>query len=111
MKTETPNLNGKDKMKNPPILATQTQIRGSFSERYPMVQNRHSERIRMGQAYYFQGQPYTVGLMNECRARLDPAFRIPRTITSRLHDTQRTIFTTPPSVSISNSAELIPATL
>lgn len=126
MKTETPKLIGKDKMKNSPILASQTQIRGSFSESYPMGGNSRTTRradipgqsqmvltgypepVRLGKTYLFTGKPYAVGLLNDCRARLDPAFKIRREIISRLHDIRRTIYTTPPSVSISTTATLSP---
>ena len=51
-----------------------------------------------------------VGLLNDCRARLDPVFRVQRTITNRLTAQVAVIHATPPSVSISPAAELIPVT-
>jgi hypothetical protein len=53
---------------------------------------------------------YRVGLLNDCRARLDPVFRVQRTITNRLTAQVAVIHATPPSVSISPAAELIPVT-
>lgn len=66
------------------------------------------EPVRAGRVYRFRGQPYAVGLLNGCRARLDPRFRVPREIVSRLHDIRRTIYTTPPSVNVAPSTVLCP---
>lgn len=69
----------------------------------------YPEPVRMGKTYLFSnGKPYRVGLKNECRARLDPVFKIRREIISRLHDIRRTIYATPASVNISTNAALLP---
>jgi len=66
--------------------------------------------LKAGEAYIFSdGKLYRVGLLNACRARLDPLWRRRRAIVSRLHDTRAEILSTPPSVSISAGARLIPA--
>ena len=53
------------------------------------------ERVQLGKAYHYcDGKAYRVGLLNECRARLDPLFRKRRTITSRLHGVTVTIHAT-----------------
>ena len=68
------------------------------------------EPLKEGAAYiYSDGKLYRVGLLNACRARLDPLWRKRRTIISRLHDTRAEILSTPPSISISTAASLIPA--
>jgi len=62
-----------------------------------------------GRVYlYLDGKPYRAGLVNACRCRLDPVFRKPREIVSRLHDTRRTIYAQPPSLNISPTARLVP---
>ena len=67
------------------------------------------ETLQHGKAYlYFDGKPYRVGLLNECRARLDPLFRKRRVITDRLHDKTVTIHSTPASISISPACKLWP---
>ena len=67
------------------------------------------ERLQLGKAYHYcDGKAYRVGLLNECRARLDPLFRKRRTITSRLHGVSVTIHATAPSVSISAMSMLPP---
>ena len=68
------------------------------------------EPVKLGQAYLYDGKAYRVGLLNDCRARLDPVFRVQRTITNRLTAQVAVIHATPPSVSISPAAELIPVT-
>lgn len=74
-----------------------------------IVYTGNPEPIRPGKKYRFcDGKPYTVGMKNPCRARLDPAFRVRREIVSRLHDIRRTIYATPPSVNISPNTELPP---
>ncbi len=66
--------------------------------------------LKEGEAYiYSDGKLYRVGLLNACRARLDPLWRKRRAIVSRLHDTRAEILSTPPSVNISAGALLIPA--
>jgi hypothetical protein len=66
--------------------------------------------LKEGEAYlYSDGKLYRVGLLNQCRARLDPLWRKRREIVSRLHDTRAEVLSTPPSVSISTAAMLIPA--
>ena len=66
--------------------------------------------LKEGEAYiYNDGKLYRVGLLNACRARLDPLWRKRRVIVSRLHDTRAEVLSTPPSVSISASALLYPA--
>jgi hypothetical protein len=42
------------------------------------------EPVQHGRVYLYEGHAYRVGLLNECRARLDPVFRVQRTITNRL---------------------------
>ena len=61
------------------------------------------ERLQLGKVYLnvFDGRLYRVGLLNECRARLDPIFRTRRTITDRLHDKTVTIQAMPPSLNVS----------
>lgn len=73
-----------------------------------MVLTGYPEPVRLGKIYLFTGKPYAVGLKNECRARLDPAFKIRREIVSRLHDIRRAILATPPSVNISTNSTLLP---
>lgn len=68
----------------------------------------HPEPIRLGKNYLLNGKPYRVGLLNFCRARLDPCFRVRREIVSRLHDIHRTIYATPPSQNMCNSVNLPP---
>jgi len=65
------------------------------------------ETLQVGKVYiYFDGKPYRVGLLNDCRARLDPLLRTKRVITDRLHDKTVTIRSTPASVSISPACQL-----
>ena len=66
------------------------------------------ETVRPGKVYRYQGKPYAVGLRNDCRARLDPCFRVRREIVSRLHDIHRTIYAKPPSQNMCNSVTLPP---
>jgi hypothetical protein len=67
------------------------------------------ETPKEGRVYLFlDGKPYRAGLVNACRCRLDPVFRKKREIVSRLHDTRRTIYAQPPSISISPTARLVP---
>ena len=66
------------------------------------------QTLQPGRAYIMNGRPYTVGLLNFSRARMDPLFRKRKEIISRLHDIRRTIYARPPSVSISPSAQLVP---
>ena len=68
------------------------------------------EPVKLGAVYLYEGRAYRVGLLNACRARLDPVFKISRTITNRLTDKAAVIHATPPSVSISPASELPPAT-
>ena len=68
-----------------------------------------TEPLQLGKAYHYcDGKPYRVGLLNECRARLDPLFRKRRTITDRLHGLTVTIHAAAPSVSISANSMLPP---
>ena len=70
-----------------------------------------AEPVKLGKVYlYPDGKAYRVGLLNACRARLDPLYRKKRIITDRLRGKSVSILTTPPSVSISPAAELIPLT-
>ncbi|HMP76573.1 MAG TPA: hypothetical protein PKE12_09775 [Kiritimatiellia bacterium] len=70
-----------------------------------------AEPVKLGKVYlYFDGKAYRVGLLNECRARLDPVFRKKRIITDRLHGKTVSILATPPSVSIARTAILAPVT-
>ena len=68
----------------------------------------YPEPIRLGKNYLLNGKPYRVGLLNLCRARLDPCFRVRREIVSRLHDIHRTIYAAPPSVNVSANTALCP---
>ena len=68
------------------------------------------EPVQQGRVYLYEGHAYRVGLLNDCRARLDPVFRVQRTITNRFTAQVAVIHATPPSVSISPAAELIPVT-
>lgn len=73
------------------------------------MKNPKPEALREGRVYlYLDGKPYRAGLVNACRCRLDPMFRKRREIVSRLHDTRRTIYAQPPSISISPAARLVP---
>ena len=66
--------------------------------------------MKEGEAYLFSnGKLYRVGLLNACRARLDPLWRKRRVIVDRLHETRVEILSTPPSVNISAGTCLIPA--
>ena len=66
--------------------------------------------LKTGEAYIFSdGKLYRVGLLNACRARLDPLWRKRRVIVSRLHDTRAEILSTPPSVNVSANTQLVPA--
>ena len=69
-----------------------------------------AEPVKLGAVYNYDGKAYRVGLLNECRARLDPVFRTQRTITDRLHDKTVSILTTPPSLNISPASILPPVT-
>ena len=67
------------------------------------------EKVQYGKVYlYWDGKPYRIGVLNFSRARLDPLFRKPRTITDHLHMKTVTIRATPPSISIAPNSELIP---
>ena len=68
------------------------------------------EPVKLGQAYLYDGKAYRVGLINACRARLDPVFRKKRIITDRLRDKTVSILTTPPSLNISPASILPPVT-
>ena len=68
----------------------------------------HPEPVRLGKTYLVNGKPYRVGLLNFCRARLDPCFRVRREIVSRLHDIRHTIHAKPPSQNMCNSVTLPP---
>lgn len=70
-----------------------------------------AEPIQAGKVYlFFDGKPYRVGLLNDCRARLDPVFRKRRVIVSRLHGTEVSILATPPSLNVSPRTVLSPIT-
>ncbi len=66
------------------------------------------ERIQQGRAYLYYGRPYRVGMLNDCRARLDPLFRRRKQIKSRLHDLERTIYAKAHSLNIAPNCELPP---
>lgn len=68
------------------------------------------EPVKLGAVYIYDGKAYRVGLLNACRARLDPVFRLERTITDRLRDKTVSILTTPPSLNISPTSVLPPVT-
>lgn len=73
------------------------------------MKNPEPEPVKLGKVYlYLDGKPYRVGLLNECRARLDPQFRTLRPITDRLHNTTVYIQTTPPSLNIAPRCVLTP---
>ena len=66
--------------------------------------------LKEGEAYLFSdGRLYRVGLLNQCRARLDPLWRKRRVIVDRLHEKRVEILSTPQSVNISATTCLIPA--
>jgi hypothetical protein len=65
------------------------------------------EPVQLGRVYlYFDGKPYRVGMLNDCRARLDPLFRKTRTIIDHLHMRTVTIRTTPRSLNVSPASVL-----
>ena len=66
------------------------------------------EKIQEGRCYLYYGKPYRVGMLNACRARLDPLFRQRKQIKSRLHDFERTIYAKAGSLNVSPSCELPP---
>ena len=66
------------------------------------------EKIQAGRCYLYYGKPYRVGMLNACRARLDPLFRQRKQIKSRLHDFERTIYAKAGSLNVSPSCELPP---
>ncbi len=68
-----------------------------------------AEPVKLGKVYlYPDGKAYRVGLLNACRARLDPLYRKKRIITDRLRGTTVSILTTPPSLNISPTSVLTP---
>ena len=68
-----------------------------------------TEPVKLGKVYlYPDGKAYRVGLLNACRARLDPLFRKKRIITDRLRGKTVSILTTPPSLNISPTTLLTP---
>ena len=68
-----------------------------------------AEPVKLGKVYlYPDGKAYRVGLLNACRARLDPLYRKKRIITDRLRGKTVSILTTPPSLNISPTTVLIP---
>ena len=69
-----------------------------------------AEPVKLGAVYLYDGKAYRVGLLNACRARLDPVFRTKRVITDRLRDKTVSILTTPPSLNISPASILPPVT-
>ena len=68
------------------------------------------EPLQLARAYDYYGKPYRVGLLNACRARLDPLYRKKRIITDRLRGKTVSILTTPPSLNISPASILPPVT-
>ena len=58
-----------------------------------------------GRAYLLNGKPYRAGLVNACRARLDPLFTIARTIRP-LAGRPVTIHAHPESVNVSPASPL-----
>ena len=70
------------------------------------------ECIEQGKVYhYVNGKAYRVGLLNDCRARLDPIFRKRRIIVDRLHDKTVIIHSKPPSLNVSPETKLLPVTV
>jgi exopolysaccharide biosynthesis predicted pyruvyltransferase EpsI len=68
-----------------------------------------AEPVKLGKVYlYPDGKAYRVGLLNACRARLDPLYRKKRIITDRLRGKTVSILTTPPSLNISPTSVLTP---
>jgi len=68
-----------------------------------------AEPVKLGKVYlYPDGKAYRVGLLNACRARLDPLYRKKRIITDRLRGKTVSILTTPPSLNISPASVLPP---
>ena len=70
----------------------------------------HPEPLQLARAYDYFGKPYRVGLLNACRARLDPLFREARTIHDRLTGRTVRIETKPQSLNVSPSTRLQPIT-
>ena len=67
------------------------------------------QRLTQGRAYVLNGKPYRAGLVNDCRARLDPLYREARTIRPAFGEA-RTIQSTPESVNVSPTSQLEPLT-
>lgn len=59
-----------------------------------------------GKVYDYYGKPYRAGMVNDCRARMDPAFTEERTITDRLHDKTHKVRYSPGSINISPLSNL-----
>lgn len=66
-------------------------------------------RLIQCRAYILNGKPYRAGLVNDCRARLDPLYRTARTIRPTFGEA-RTIHSTPESVNVSPTSKLEPVT-
>ena len=59
-----------------------------------------TSRLIQGRSYMLNGKPYRAGLVNHCRARLDPLFTVARTIRP-LAGRAVTIQTHPDSLNVS----------
>ena len=62
-------------------------------------------RLIQGRSYLLNGKPYRAGLVNHCRARLDPLFTVERTIRP-LAGRPVTIKAHPDSVNVSPASPL-----
>lgn len=66
------------------------------------------EQVQQGRVYLYDGKAYRAGLVNDCRCRLDPLFRVRRTINDHLHMKVIEIRARPPSINVCNTLQLPP---
>jgi len=62
-------------------------------------------RLEKGKLYEVDGKPWRCVLVNDCRAKLSPAWKEQRTL-RELDGTERTFFYTPPGLDVSPSSVL-----
>jgi hypothetical protein len=62
-------------------------------------------RLEKGKLYELDGKPWRCVLVNDCRAKLKPAWKEERTFREP-DGTERTFFATPPSLDVSPNAVL-----
>ena len=65
-----------------------------------------NNQLIQGRVYLMDGKPYRAGLVNDCRARLDPLFRIVRHIHDHARGRRVTIHAHPESVNVSPMSQL-----